>query len=170
MFRPEDVIVNDLSKKPIWELSCYGLNTSWETGRNILNSDVSPEELRLEAYAQNAMIGNINAYLETLARTRAERSILIKQILDNPSAGVQVARTPLVSLVAGQSQSLSLSSDQLTQPLQPVQQASLQVPQAINQVPIHVQVPVQPVEAPVQPVQQPRSAFQFGQIPDLPPS
>lgn len=159
--------MNDLGKRPIWELSCYGLNISWETGRNILNSDVSPEELRLEAYAQNMMLGNITAYLETLARTRAERSLLIKRILDDPSGAVLIARAALVqpaSLASSVSQgSLALSSDQIA--LAPPQ---MMPPQVHAPPQVSLQAPPQVLAQPVPP-QATLQVFQFGQIPDLPP-
>ncbi len=50
-FSPEVVIIHDLKEITItWPFTCYGLNTSWENGSNILVGDISPEELRLNAY------------------------------------------------------------------------------------------------------------------------
>lgn len=144
----EDVIVRDLSHRPPWEPSCYGLNLSWDVGRNVLNGDFSPEELRLEAYGQHLMFGHINNYLENLARLRAERSILIKRLQDDPSFAAQIARTPLSVPVPNEA------------PIAPVQ----------TQVPLPVTAPAPAIPSSAPPAEQPSNIFAFGKIPDLPPT
>lgn len=146
--RLEDVILHDLSNRPSWEPSCYGLNLSWEAGRNILNGDFSPEELRLEAYGQHIMFGHINSYLENLARLRAERSILVKRLQDDPGFAARIARTPATAAV---------SLD-----------APVPVPAPV--IPTPVPMPVAPQPLPQQPVEPAQSIFAFGKIPDLPPT
>lgn len=149
--RIEEVIVRDLTHRPPWEPSCYGLNLSWDVGRNVLNGDFSFEELRLEAYGQHIMFGNINNYLENLARLRAERSILIKRLQDDPSFAAQIARTPL---------------NMQPPAVAPIVPVPVQVPAPV---PVPVSTPAT-VPAPAVPPTEPANIFAFGKIPDLPPT
>lgn len=147
-FSLEDVIRYDISKKPIWELSCYGLNVSWEGGRNVVVGDLSQEELRLEAYAQHMLLGNINNYMESWARARAEKSVLFKRVAEETEQALQIARTPLYS------------------------RQTPQIP-VVAVAPVSVQPTIKPASShesigsiadnPVRPV------FSFGSIPELPP-
>lgn len=49
----------------------------------------------MEAYAQQMLCGNITAYLESVARARAERSLVIKRITEHPEEAAQLGAQPL---------------------------------------------------------------------------
>jgi len=150
--------VNDVSRRPAWDLTCYGLNLSWHNGRNILQGDISPEELRLEAYAQHMLAGNIGAYVENVGRVRVERGILVKRVLDDPGSAANLARMPAIP-----DPGVAASASAPVVGLPPV----VQVPQV--SVPLVPQVAVPPdLHQTPPPNPHGRPAFAFGQIPEMP--
>lgn len=158
--------------KPDWDLTCYGINVSWEHGRNIIQGEFSFEELRVEAYGQYLLNGNISQMVESLMRMKAERSILIRQILSDLPGTIRHARQPLLLPAAPQ--------------ITPTQAAPLynqpQVPVVPLPVPMAVQTPTvsvppsnppmhlgQPTSSQVERSTAERPVFSFGKIPELPP-
>lgn len=75
-------------------MSCYGINLSWESGDNIIHGDYSPEELRLEAYAQIKTSNNILKYIEAVNNVSLQQKIKIENVLSNISGAVLRAKTP----------------------------------------------------------------------------
>lgn len=198
-----------MSRRPQWELSCYGVNTSWEHGRNVVNGDMSFEELRLEAYVQYSMCGSITGYLENLARARAEKSLVFKRLVDDPAHGAAIARMPhrapgvvppTISVPPAIPQSVVLQQPMQAQPpgqpifqtqaaappvqqhqqppfaqqqMPPIQQqmpfAQQQMPPVQQQMPFaQQQIPQTQAAMPL--AQQQAPLFEFGKIPELPPS
>lgn len=147
--RPEEVIAYDIDHRPNWDLSCYGLNVSWEAGRNIVSGDSSQEELRLEAYAQHLMYGNIQAYLEALGRAKAERSIVFKRLADHPEEAVKIAKMPLFPPSVPHPVVLPTAQPPIVNQMPPTNQQK----QPLNTADSKSQ----------------RTIFSFGNIPELPP-
>lgn len=77
-----------------WKLSCYGLNLDWTTGNNIIHGDYSPEEMRCEAYYQSRTFGNLNNYLELLARFAQENQNQRNVVLSDITGAMIRGRIP----------------------------------------------------------------------------
>jgi hypothetical protein len=139
--KPEDVILHDLKDVNIeWPLSCYGLNRDWESGDNILTVDFSPEELRMEAYAQIRTCGNIDGYIASLAHALEAQRQAIAELLADPSRAVARARTPRAYRLAATSTQNTASH---------VESNVLSKSDEVSQI-------------------QPQSNFSFGTIPEVP--
>jgi hypothetical protein len=140
-----------------WPLSCYGLNLNWESGDNIIHGDFSPEELRCEAYSQSRTLGNIDSYQTTLLQVKQEKQRQMDEIVQNPARGVALGRTPR----AVRTQHIASSAQILAMPQ--TRTHSTATISAPSSQPIHRH-----------PSSQSRSAdseaFNFGSIPELPPS
>ena len=47
----EGIISFDMEQgKPQWPFSCYGVTLDFNIARNLIEGDISPEEMRLDAY------------------------------------------------------------------------------------------------------------------------
>lgn len=91
----EMVIVHDLKEITItWPYTCYGLNVSWSSGSNIIVGDVSPEELRMDAYSDYFMNHNLNNHIAFCHQKLEAALISKKAIIDDPAKAVFKAQIP----------------------------------------------------------------------------
>lgn len=89
------VIVHDLKEITItWPYSCYGLNVSWSSGSNIIVGDLSPEELRMDAYSDYYMNHNLNNHI-ALCQQKLEAALISrKAVIDDPAKASFKAQIP----------------------------------------------------------------------------
>lgn len=68
-------MIHDLTiSKPPWNISSYGINTSWENSSNIISNDLSFEEARAHAYYA-ARIGKLESdYLMPFQKAVLEKN------------------------------------------------------------------------------------------------
>lgn len=69
--------------RPQWPLSSYGINLSWNAGRNLLHGDISNEECRMEYYHQRLAYKSTVKYEEMWRGEVFERERRIKLIIEN---------------------------------------------------------------------------------------
>jgi len=69
----------------LWALSCYGAEKHAE---NAITGDISPDELRFEAYKQQ-QLGNLEIYKETVRQMIETANSKKQALMHNPDAGLQ---------------------------------------------------------------------------------
>lgn len=181
-----DMVMSDLSTRPaLWHFSSYGLslNSTQSLPFPFLGTtEISPEELRLQVYAEAAATGGrIDNYVKVVGDIKERAELTTKALIPNLERVIDdLLRANNVNLNPSASSASSASSnlqENLKQTLkQRIQSTTMSAP-TIHSLPnMNFESLIQlPQTIPIQPPSTNNSiitddAFSFGSIPELPPS
>jgi hypothetical protein len=178
MSKAVEAVRHDLQEVNIqWPFSCYGIALDWHVAGNIISGDYSFEELRLEAYAQRAIRGNIAQYEQQVRELAPQYARRRLEVLRNPQQAIDHSRQLALASLSSNQVPLQAMNMQPSMPLQhpasmlsmsPIQQSSMPFVPSAQQPSVPAPPPFASngIAPQISATSMTNARFEFGKIPE----